>query len=161
LTERPRARDYRRFKMNNGDTNLTEFPVIMELPVLWGDQDAFGHVNNLVYMKWAETCRVEYLRRIGMWTKLPPDGVAPILASISCSYRKPVTYPDTVKIGARVTNIGNSSMRMEHKIVSQAMDALVAEVDSTLVLLDYSEMKSVRIPDEMRRGIDQLEGNGR
>lgn len=146
---------------NHGDTSLADYPVIIEHPVLWGDQDAFGHVNNLVYMKWAETCRVEYLRRIGLWTKLPPDGVAPILAAISCSYRKPVTYPDTVRVGARVTNIGNSSLRMEHKIVSQAMDALVAEVDSTIVMLDYAVMKTVRIPDEMRRTIGRLESDGR
>jgi len=45
---------------------------VIELPVLWGDQDAFGHVNNLRYMGWAETARVEYLRRIGLWVPLPP-----------------------------------------------------------------------------------------
>lgn len=146
--------------MKHTEASLSDYPVIIELPVLWGDQDAFGHVNNLVYMKWAETCRVEYLKRIGLWAKLPPDGVAPILAAVSCSYRKPVTYPDTVRISARVPKIGNSSLRMEHKIVSQAMGALVAEVDSTIVMLDYSMMKPVRIPDEMRRTIDRLE-NGR
>ncbi len=131
--------------------------------MLWGDQDAFGHVNNLVYMKWAETARVEYLRRIGMWGKLPPEGVAPILAAIACDYRKPVTYPDIVRVGARVTKIGNSSIKMDHVIVSRSMATVVAEVDSTLVILDYGEMKPVTVSEEVRKAIQGLESavNGR
>ena len=143
--------------MNNGHESLAGFPVVLELPVLWGDQDAFGHVNNLVYLKWAETARVQYLMRIGLWAQLPPSGVAPILAAISCSYRKPVQYPDTVRIGTRIAKIGNSSLRMEHRIVSERLGALVAEVESTLVVLDYAQMKSVPVPAEVRRAIEELE----
>ena len=105
---------------------LAGFPVVMTLPVLWGDQDPFGHVNNLVYLRWCETVRVEYMVRAGMWVPLPPQGVGPILASIQCDYKLPLNYPDTVHVGARVTRIGNSSMRMEHLIVSHKRDELAA-----------------------------------
>ena len=89
---------------------LAGFPVVTTFPVLWGDQDPFGHVNNLVYLRWCESVRVEYLERVGMWVPLPPQGVGPILASIHCDYKLPLNYPDTVHVGARVTRIGNSSM---------------------------------------------------
>lgn len=137
---------------------LIEFPVVIALPVLWGDQDAFGHVNNLRHLSWAETARVEYLDRVGLWVPLPPAGVGPILASISCDYKRPVNYPDTVQVGARVTRIGNSSLKMEHRIVSKALDTVVAELVSTLVLLDYSRMKSVPVPENIRQAIENLEG---
>ena len=137
---------------------LTGFPVVTTIPVLWGDEDAFGHVNNLVYLKWCETARVEYLLRVAMFPSLPPSGIAPILASIKCDYEAPVKYPDTVFAGARVTRIGNSSIQMDHLVVSQNLDRVVARVDSTLVLLDYSRHKPVVVPAEIRKTIADIEG---
>jgi acyl-CoA thioester hydrolase len=139
--------------------DLSEFHTIVTLPLQWGDQDAFGHVNNTVYVRWCETSRVEYLIRIGLWMILP-NGLGPILASVSCDYRLPLTYPDTVHVGARVTRIGNSSFRMEHRIVSQALNAVAADAHSTVVVLDYKRNKSVRVPDAVRKAIEQLEGRG-
>jgi acyl-CoA thioester hydrolase len=137
---------------------LNGFAVVLEMPVLWGDQDAFGHVNNTVYLRWAETARIEYLARAGLWVPAPPDGIGPILAGISCDYRAPLTFPDNVSTGARVTSIGNSSLRLEHRIVSASLDAVAAELESTLVLFDYRTKKPVRVPDEMRRAIEGIEG---
>jgi len=114
-------------------------------------------VNNLVYLRWCETARVEYLMRIGLWPSLPPVGIGPILASISCDYKQPLTFPDTVYIGASVTHIGNSSFQMRHRVVSQSLDTVAAEVDSTMVVLDYSRNKTVPVPEGCRKAIDELE----
>ena|SRR6266545_4635568 len=138
---------------------LKEFPVVIALPLLWGDQDAFGHVNNVVYLRWAETARVEYLRRAGLWPELPPEKLGPILASIKCDFKLPLTHPDQVQVGTRISRVGNSSMRMDHRIVSQAAGAVAAEVESTLVLLDYSVHAPVSVPEEMRRAIAALEAS--
>ena len=144
--------------MSDCQTLLTGFPVVTTIPVLWGDQDAFGHVNNLAYLRWAETARVEYLLRVGMFPSLPPSGIAPILASVKCDYEAPVTYPDTILAGARVTRIGTSSVQMEHLVVSQNQGRVVARVDSTLVLLDYSRNKPVPVPAEIRKIVADIEG---
>jgi len=40
------------------------WPVTTEIPVLWGDMDAFGHVNNIIYLKWCETSRIELFCKI-------------------------------------------------------------------------------------------------
>jgi acyl-CoA thioester hydrolase len=136
---------------------LSDFPVTISIPLQWGDQDAFGHVNNTVYLRWCESARIEYLNRAGLWM-VTPDGLGPILASIACDYRRPLNYPDTVHIGARVTRIGNSSFRMEHIIVSETLNVVAAEAHSTVVVLNYKRNKSVRVPDEIRKAIGQLEG---
>jgi len=145
--------------MNRSLESLAAYPVTLTLPVLWGDQDAFGHVNNLVYLRWCETARVEYLTRIGLWVPLPPAGVGPILASIACDYKRPLNYPDTITVGARVTRVGNRSFQMQHRIVSQALDAVAAEADSTIVVLDYARGQAVAVPDDCRKAIDELEAN--
>ena len=119
--------------------------------------DSLGHVNNTVYLIWAETNRVDYLIRIGMWEGLAVQQVGPIMASISCDYRRPADYPDTIWVGARVTSVGNASFRMAHTIWSEKLEAVVAELDSAIVLLDYRSGKSVRIPDRLRQAIRDLE----
>ena len=136
---------------------LIDFPVLVTMPVLWGDHDAFGHVNNLVYLRWCETARVEYLMRVGLWPSLPPEGIGPILARISCDYKRPLTFPDTAYIGTKVTRIGKSSFQMRHLVVSKALDAVAAEVDSTLVVLDYGLGKAVPVPENCRKAMEELE----
>jgi acyl-CoA thioester hydrolase len=136
---------------------LIDFPVVITVPLLWGDHDAFGHVNNLACLRWCETARVEYLMRVGLWPSLPPTGIGPILASVSCEYKRPLTFPDTAYIGARVTRIGNRSFQMQHRVVSKALDTVAADVDSTIVVLDYSLNKTVPVPEGCRRAIEDLE----
>jgi acyl-CoA thioester hydrolase len=137
---------------------LRGFPVAISLSVEWGDQDSFAHVNNTVYLKWCETARVVYLGQIGMWQMIKNDGVGPILASISCDYRQPVVFPDTVQVGARVSKIGKSSFRMEHAIVSLAQSAVVAESHTTLVFIEYKRGKSLPLPKDIRLAMERLEG---
>jgi acyl-CoA thioester hydrolase len=137
---------------------LAAFPILTEITVLWGDQDAFNHVNNVAYLRWCETARVEYFSRIGICPQSPPQGIGPILASQTCHYRRPLNHPDTVVVGTRVTAIGNSSFRMEHSIVSRAKGELAAESHSTIVTVDYATGKSVRVPEDVRQAIVHLEG---
>jgi acyl-CoA thioester hydrolase len=137
---------------------LADFPVVTDIPVLWGDHDAFGHVNNLVYLRWAEAGRIEYLLRVGQLPELPPSGVAPILASVKCDYRRVMNYPDTVYVGTRIVRIGNSSFQMDHRLVSRNLDEIAAEVTSTLVMLDYKSNKPVPVTAEARRLIGAIEG---
>lgn len=44
--------------------SLEGFPVVIELPVVWGEMDAFAHVNNVVYFRYFESARIAYLERI-------------------------------------------------------------------------------------------------
>jgi acyl-CoA thioester hydrolase len=143
--------------MTDRHPSLAEFPHVITLPLEWGDQDAFGHVNNTIYLRWAETARVEFMMRIGMWPQLPPAGVGPILASIKCDFKLPLTHPDAVQVGTRVVRFGNSSLRMDHRIVSRSAWAIAAEIESTIVMLDYSVGKPVRVPEDMRKAIEELQ----
>ena len=136
---------------------LQEFPVIITVPVHWGDQDTFGHVNNVRYLRWAETARVDYLMRVGIWQRYELDRVGPIVASITCDYRRALEYPETVRVGARVTGIGTSSFKMAHKIVSATQGFVAAELTSVLVFYDYNAKRPVPLPEEIREAIAQLE----
>jgi acyl-CoA thioester hydrolase len=137
---------------------IAQFKITISIPVQWGDQDAFGHVNNTIYLRWFESARIAYLERIGMMELHEAENVGPILASVACDYRRPVTYPDTVVVGARVTRIGRSSIGMEHAAASREQGVIAAEGKSTLVVFDYHTEKSHPVPSALREAIAALEG---
>lgn len=137
---------------------LADHPVVITLPVQWGDQDAFGHVNNTVYFRWFESARIAYSDRMGLSALLTTQRIGPILAAVACNYRRPLNYPDTVQIGARISRLGRSSLTMEHKVFSTALNSIVAEGDSTVVVFDYAANKPRAIPDELRAAIEKMEG---
>lgn len=137
---------------------LVGFPIVVPVVVQWGDQDAFGHVNNIVYLRWAETARIEYVTRVGIWQRSATEKIGPILASISCNFLRAMTYPDTAHVGASVNAIGNSSFKMSHKVVSANQGVVAVELETTLVLFDYKTGKSVAVPSGIRDAIGKLEG---
>jgi len=137
---------------------LTDFPVIIELPVQWGEQDLYGHVNNIIYFRWFESARVAYGERLDFARLFREARLGPILASVRCDFRRQVTYPARVRIGARITRLGNSSLTMVHAVTKADSGELLAEGDSTVVFFDYAAQKSTRIPDDLRDRIRALEG---
>ena len=132
-----------------------DFKVKIDVPIQWGDQDAFEHVNNIHFLRWFESARIEYLRRCG--ARISNESVGPILAAVNCDYRRQVKFPDTVTVSASVSKIGNSSITIQHHMWSESQDwALVAEGQSVVVMLDYETQETVSVSDEIRRRIQEL-----
>ncbi len=145
--------------MHDAQAALLTFPVIISCPVQWGDQDTFGHVNNTIYFRWFESGRIAYFERLGLVPSLSESRIGPILAAINCSYRRPLSYPDTVHVGTRVTKVGNSSLSIAHAVFSQRLQTVAADGDSVIVLLNYAIQKPIRVPDDLRAKIATLEGS--
>ena len=82
-----------------------EVNVVIEVPIWWGDQDAFGHVNNTVPLRWFESARIAYTGKVGLSDLYDSERIGPILASITVNFRSQLHYPDTAIVGARVARI--------------------------------------------------------
>ena len=136
---------------------MAGFPVVIEIPVAWGEMDAFQHVNNIVYFRYVESARIVYFERLGFIEIMEQTGIGPILAETRCRYRRPLTYPDTVSVGARVSEIGEDRFMMEYRIVSHKLEAIAAEGEGTLVSYNYREKRKAPIPDRVRRRIEEME----
>jgi acyl-CoA thioester hydrolase len=137
---------------------LAGFPVIVEQAVVWGDMDSYQHVNNVVYFRYFENARLEYFRRVGWFEFEERTGVGPILAATQARFRKPLTYPDTISISARVASIGESRLTMAHLLVSHNQKAVATEGQGTIVSYHYKEARKVPVPEELRQMIARLEG---
>ncbi len=137
---------------------LKTYPVVIDLPVIWVEMDAFKHVNNVNYFRYLETSRVTYLEQV-RWLVQREQGVGPILASVSARFRKPLFYPDTISVGARVTSLEDDRFSIEHVIVSHNQEVVTTEGQGTVVAFDYNAHQKASIPTEIRQRIEQLEGD--
>lgn len=127
------------------------------IPVAWGEMDAFQHVNNVVYARWFETARMQYLERIGFDRQTGEDGTGPILARTAIDYRLPVTYPDRVRVDVTVTRIGNSSFTMGLRVFSEAQQAVVATGEQVMVVYDYAAGRTAPVGAGLRGAIEGVE----
>ena len=139
-------------------SELADFRTVIRLPIHWGDQDAFGHVNNTVPIRWFESSRIDYIEQGCRGLMKESQKTGPILASITCNYRRQLHFPDTVRVGARVSRLGRSSLTMEHVVYSESQQAIAADGSSVIVIFNYETNRPTRIPDEVRAAIERLEG---
>ena len=134
---------------------LAHYPIIHHQPIHWGEMDAFNHLNNVVFYRYAESARIGYLQALGMF-----DGsMVTVLAQSSCQYLRPVTYPDTLLLGVRCQRLGNTSIVIEYSYYSCAQKVIVATADAVIVRLDSNGKDKLPWTNEERERLVALEAS--
>lgn len=136
---------------------LKIYPVVIELPVAWGEMDALRHVNNIVYFRYFESARMAYFTRLDIWNYMNETGIGPILASTGCKFKLPLTYPDTVSVGTRISEIEADRFVMKYVVVSHQHAKVAAEGEGLVVSYDYRALRKAPLPDEIKKRIEVLE----
>lgn len=139
------------------DEKLGHFPVSVTIPVAWGEMDSFQHVNNVVYARWLETARIAYFTRIGLLERMRSEGIGPIVGRIAIDFRRPVTFPDTVRVDATTKKVGRSSFTMGYRIWSTDQKAEVATGEDVIVTVDYRSGRTTVVDDALRAAIFGVE----
>lgn len=127
-----------------------------EQVVAWGDMDAFGHVNNTIYLRYFESARVRYFDAVPELAGFQ-GAELPVIANISCTFKRPVVYPDTLTMRVRVSEMGRASLKMTCEMVSQKQQKVAAIAECTIVIIDSTKGHSIRIPDVWRAAIERIE----
>ena len=145
------------------NTIKVKWPVQTTIPIQWGEMDAFNHVNNVVYIRWCETARIELFRKIwgdrgiNMKEILEGNGIGPILANFNVNYKIPISYPDNVIVQTRVAQIGNTSFNVEHQVFTEKMgNSVVAEASSVVVMLNYKTGEKFNLNSSMKLKLEQF-----
>ena len=132
---------------------LSDYPIIHIQPVAWGDMDAFGHVNNVLYYRYMESARIRYMDELNIFQ----HDVYTVVASNQCKYIRPVFYPDQLKIGARVEEMRNSALRMSYLLWSEQQQAIVALGEAVMVCMDKENMLKLPIPEIIGQKVTKIE----
>lgn len=138
---------------------LRDYPVTIDIPMAWGEMDAFQHLNNVVYFRYFESVRIAYFGAIEIMGVMETTGVGPILAETRCRFRIPLTFPDTLSVGARVSALAPEGFMMQYVVASQRHEKIAAEGDGRIVTIDYAGGGKAPLPDMVRDRIQALEGD--
>jgi acyl-CoA thioester hydrolase len=136
---------------------LASCPVVIEIPVAWGEMDSLRHVNNVAFFRYFESARAAYFEKLGLWDYMSQTGIGAILSSIQCRFKIPLTYPDTLSVGVRVSRIEEDRFVMQHYIASHKVGAIAAEGEGVIVSYNYHENRRTSLPEEVKQRIQTLE----
>jgi len=138
-------------------SDLYDYPVVIEVPVAWGEMDSFKHVNNVHYFRYFESARTKYVEQINILEFMNNYAKGPILAETSAKFIAPVTYPDTLSVGIRSKKAEGGRLIQEYAIWSQEQSRLVTVGESTMLFFDYKTGSKCDIPEELAKRIFALE----
>jgi len=130
----------------------------MQVVVAWGDMDAAQHVNNIMYLRYLESARIQYMEDIQFGFGQNEVGI--ILAEVNVKYKIPVTFPDTLWVGTKtiIESIEESSLWTEQVIFSQVHQKITTISTARLVCYNYAQLKKIVWPDDVKRQILEFEG---
>ena len=133
---------------------IESYPIRLDIPVQWGDMDSAHHVNNLRYMRWTESSRIEFFRKFNIGVAFQ-NGIAPILAWQDCKYIFPMTYPDTAIVTCKVSSVEEGQFFIESKIYSLLHQRIAAVSTQRMMAYDYSTLVKAKLPDEWKACIER------
>ncbi|KIJ55477.1 hypothetical protein M422DRAFT_24049 [Sphaerobolus stellatus SS14] len=154
------AEEARAYASNQGHDPDSFF----EQKVVWGDLDSFQHLNNVRYVRFLESGRIQWMAKLAEEVGGPEasaklltgKGIGLILKSISIDFKQPVVYPDTLLISHRPrptdppsdTHFNNDAI-----IYSYAQGKVVATSESVLVWYDYDALKKSPPSEAMKAAL--------
>lgn len=134
-----------------------DFPVTLKLRIDWSELDLFGHVNNVMFMKYVQAARVNYWEQIGLYREFLETKKGPMLASVNCNFKKPLFFPGEVLIRTRMEFIKNTSFGFHHELWDDKGE-LAAEAHDVMVSFDFNTNEKMPFPEAMRETVEKLEG---
>ena len=122
---------------------------VMAMPLRWGDMDAMGHINNTLYFRYMEVCRLDWIFKQGVSTDLRGEG--PVVINAFCNFLRQLEFPGDIVVKMFVANPGRSSFETYHTIErSDEPGVVYAEGGARTVWTDYAARKSAPLPDWFR-----------
>lgn len=131
------------------------YKVFRSITTRWMDNDAYGHVNNVVYYSFFDTAVNRWLIERGLLDIAGSDAIG-LVVETQCRYRSPITFPDRVTAGVRVVHLGRSSVRYELALFRNDDDVPAATGHFVHVYVDRASRTSVPIPDAVRQALEGL-----
>lgn len=131
------------------------YKAFREMTTRWGDNDVYGHVNNVVYYGYFDTAVNQYLVEAGA-LDIARSEVIGLVVETGCRYVSPLAFPDRVTAGLRVAHIGTSSVRYEVALFRN--DAAIASAQGHFVhvYVDRATTRPVPLTDALRRALAPL-----
>ena len=131
------------------------YSAFLAIPTRWMDNDSYGHVNNVTYYAYFDTVVNEHLIRAG-GLDIRGGPAMGIVVETACRFHKPLSFPDTIDAGLRVSAIGRSSVRYEIGLFRAGDDDAAATGRFVHVWVDREHRRPVPVPAPIRTALEPL-----
>jgi acyl-CoA thioester hydrolase len=131
------------------------YKVFRSIGTRWMDNDAYGHVNNVVYYSWFDTAVNAYLIEQGV-LDIHQGAAIGLVVETQCNYFAPLAFPQTVEAGLRVARLGNTSVRYEVALFAQGEDLCAARGHFVHVYVDRLSRQPVSLPPALKHLLETL-----
>ena len=130
------------------------YPVQRSIPTRWMDNDAYGHVNNVVYYSWFDTAVNAWLIENGV-LDIQNGATVGLVVETHCNYFAPLAFPQTVMLGLRVAHVGASSVRYELAVFGEE-DLCAAKGHFVHVYVDAQTHQPTAVPANLKQLLETL-----
>lgn len=145
--------------MDRRTESRADYRHFQTIPTRWMDNDAYGHVNNVVYYSYFDTVVNQYLIEAGALV-IDSSPVIGLVVETACNYFAPVTFPDRVEAGLRVARLGTSSVRYEIGLFRNDDPSPAACGHFIHVYVDRETRRPTPLPDALRAALEPLVAAG-
>ncbi|MEG3143142.1 thioesterase family protein [Sphingomonas sp. RT2P30] len=111
------------------------------------DTDQFGHVNHAAMATLLEESRIALI--FAPELEVETQGIDLLVASLSMHFHKELRAPGDIRIGARVTRIGSSSLDIRQAIFAGA--TCFASAEAVCVFLGHETRLPAPVSDTVRK----------
>ncbi len=145
-------------RVNPADFRRDGFRFFTATPTRWGDCDMFGHVNNVQFVRYYESGRLDYFHRLLELASGPDVVNSLIIADIHVTFLRQIHHPSALEVGTRISRLGNSSFDFEAAIFAAGDDEPYSTATAACVWFNFRDNHSSPIPAAERDIIKQFEG---
>jgi acyl-CoA thioester hydrolase len=135
-----------------------EFAVTYERKVRFSDSDAQGIVFNANYLTYFDDTITDYLGATGIgWDGMTERGVDLVLGRAEVDFRAAGQIGDVLITGAKVVEIGRTSVTFEMRTWDEATGRTVAEGRLIQVMIDHRTHRPTPVPDWFIEAVERLQ----
>ena len=139
----------------NTPTVREDYPVFYQIATRWGDNDTYGHVNNVVYYSYVDSAVNRHLIENKL-LDLTRSEIIGLVVENRCTFFSSIAFPDMVHVGLKVTNLGNSSVRYEVGLFRNDEVIASAVAGFVHVYVERASNRPVPIPPAVRQVLARL-----
>jgi len=133
---------------------MSDFKLSLKLRIDWSEMDTYMHVNNVNFMKYMQSARVQFWEVTGLSNMYKETKKGPMLVSTKCDFKHPLFFPGNVTIKTKIAFVKNSSFGLYHELYNDD-GVLCAEGHDVAVCFDFNTDKTFQITEELRRVMKQ------
>jgi len=139
-------------------TRRSDYAQFRNIQTRWQDNDVYQHVNNVTYYAFFDTAVNDYLIASNVLDIFHGEVIGLVVES-GCRYLAPISFPDALEVGMKVSKLGNSSVTYELAVFVRGQNEAAAEGHFVHVFVDRETRRPVPMPDDLRAALAALQAD--